>query len=368
MYTFIDTNVFYENKFNFQSKTLTLLVSLIENKELNLITTDLQVKELEKKVVDLVNNKYTYDKKGEQIKELITTPEQEEELAKLKESIASFKTNLISYYTNVCDSFLKRSAAKFLITNEIKPMEAFHYFFSIKAPFTEKKRNEYRDTFMLLNLKEYALTNKVPVNVISKDDGVKLFCDEFDELIYYSEVEEYTNALNKHKENYDKVHEALHDHNVIDQICTKILRIPFNTDLFRIMYGGRIEGVKVLAVPYPDNLDFQIVSMDDTAYQTRINAKFTTEITFIVKGKELNLNTFQMDPTNQGNHETYTPFRTRVTEEVPFNVSITFKEENHELVLNSLEVTHMLENPIDLNSTYTSLLLNNLRTLDNENN
>lgn len=362
MYVYIDTNIFIQHKFDFHNSMLNKVWELCESEEYTFITTDLHIKEIDKKIWDLVDKNFTLKVESDQVKKVMKTPQHEHELASIRDNVQAFKNNLVQYHENQINAFFQKVEPKFLNTNDIEPMEIFQYFFDKKPPFATSKLDEYRDTAMLLNLKKFAEDNNSPINIISADEAIGAFCEESDKLVYYHSITTWTDAINKHQEKYTQISDILHQEDSISLITNKALEYPFDPNMFESPYGYTIHDVSPMRPLESENddINFQIISIDENSNEVYVTAQFSLDITFFITGMEPDLSEVQVNEAlGRVDFTSFQPFTQSQTSRIPFSISVILSDNETTLDPNRVHIVNLLDKAIELRTSALDVFVKN---------
>ena len=101
--------------------------------------------------------------------------------------------------------------------NERDVRDIFNSFFKEKAPFSNHKKTEFPDAFVLKILENYADKNRLTITILSTDDDMQKY-DAY--RLYKVDYKEYLNDKLVVKEKLDDIKVAID--NQYDEICSKI--------------------------------------------------------------------------------------------------------------------------------------------------
>ncbi|MEI5925986.1 PIN domain-containing protein [Bacillus sp. TD10] len=187
---FLDTSIFVGLNYNFKNKRIETLIELVEDELVNLYTTTITKNEGYnniKKRVDHSRQFINQLKDGGSI--LRNTPEYEkiwdrktiiEAQRKLEES---FKT------------FLEGAKVREIPISSKGVINIFNRYFESKPPFSQQKKTEFPDAFVLDSLADWTKENKEKLYVVSSDSDMKNFCEEQDNLIYVDSLEKMLDII-----------------------------------------------------------------------------------------------------------------------------------------------------------------------------
>jgi len=127
------------------------------------------------------------------------------------------------------------------------------------APFSEKKKGEFSDAFVVAALERYRRASDESVAVISKDSDFKAACERFSGLMYFPSLVAYSEALNSADSRLAAVQAAINEGK--DSINKRISEV-FAESGFTIEanWDGDVEDVEIVDF---DGLDFRVVGIGD---------------------------------------------------------------------------------------------------------
>lgn len=352
MNIFIDTSIFYGKHFNFQSIVFDAVINnAIENK-MHILTTDLQHKEVNKKINDKVDNNFSADKSLQKARDLNITDDLKTSWRKIESDIKIHKTNIIAQYLESYEKFLSQSGAQTLNTSEVDNMNVFESFFNKEAPFSQKKPEEFRDAFMLKRVQQYARDNQEEVYIVSEDKDMKSFCANEELLVSYHSLELLLNDTIKDWElhlqidkNFDKLYdnliELIDSDEFQDTMSEKVSAIDIEPDYFELLHGGTIHTVSIEKViaGYDHNLiDIHEESFEkDEPLTANIDINVHLDINFFIT--EPDRDTVRRDPDTKEFifiHDRDLEWTQTIN--LPIVFAITAEKENDELALKNLSI------------------------------
>lgn len=100
------------------------------------------------------------------------------------------------------DIFLDLAKPQIVPLEGVDVSRVFERYFTRRAPFSQRKKNEFPDGFVLFSLVKYSHEHNVPVYVVSTDGDMESFCSEFPSLIHLSDLDPVLDPL-KHVGPFD---------------------------------------------------------------------------------------------------------------------------------------------------------------------
>ncbi|MEM1228885.1 MAG: PIN domain-containing protein, partial [Planctomycetota bacterium] len=106
------------------------------------------------------------------------------------------------------DHFLHESDVTIVRIANAELEEVFRRYCETKPPFGtgKSKKSEFPDAIALDSIRRWAVENDTSIYVVSRDQGMKEYCDELDELSYVESVEQFLHlAVRQDEESADLV-------------------------------------------------------------------------------------------------------------------------------------------------------------------
>lgn len=189
---FIDASIYHSNNFQFLTKDLESLTRLLTAGQVTLLLTSITVSEVKRHL-------------REQAKEAASAAQSFQQKGKVLRNIPLFENSIMFGGINASDienqlvegfyRFLSSRNVEILSVDMASADQVFENYFNVRPPFSVKKPNEFRDSFVLETLKVYAIDNNVRIHIISLDKDMESFCKESPQLIWSSKLGEVVNAV-----------------------------------------------------------------------------------------------------------------------------------------------------------------------------
>ena len=204
---FIDTSIFYKENFSFGKHKLQEISRLCFENIINLILTDVTIKEVEKKMSELVEEAIRAHNKFMKEGKILRNIEQPKYILKF-EGLSSQEANmaLLSNLANFT------SLARAVISvDTISPSEVFERYFEKSPPFgSEGKKHEFPDAFVLNALEKWCKESASKIYVVACDRDFEEYCKQSPNLIYISSLSEVLDIVSKSDEYaYNRFHAIL---------------------------------------------------------------------------------------------------------------------------------------------------------------
>ena len=167
--------------------------------------------------------------------------------------------------------------------NEKDVMDIFYSFFKEKAPFSDHKKSEFPDAFVLKILENYADKNGLAITILSTDEDMQKYNSNH---LYNADYKEYINEKLVVKERLDDIKASLDDQ--YDEICGKIqMKCEKELDDSNL-YIYSIEGVDIsyVTINYVkvkfDKNSIYIYNCDDGSLgiEVECNVDFSVDVEF----------------------------------------------------------------------------------------
>jgi len=189
---FIDTSIFDESMYNFESASMRAFKESIAFTEITLLMPDPTQREIQRHMKE----------KAEKAAETLKLVERKNSfLRKLPDwPFASKEVHILG---NELGQILAQEFEAFLDLFEmieldyegVKINEIMNWYDSRIAPFSEKKRGEFPDAFAIAVIEHYRASLHVSVAVIAKDPDFERACERISGFIYFPSLVGYSEAL-----------------------------------------------------------------------------------------------------------------------------------------------------------------------------
>lgn len=269
---FIDTEFFVKANLDFKSKTIESFEELCSDNEFNYITTTVVIQEVKNKIIERVKEA-TKEIKNFKRKAAVLKGYNDETIKILFKEIN--EKDLEEKALTSFDNFIDASNATVVNMSAVDGDEIMDMFFAKKAPFSDKKPNEFRDAFSLLALQS-KLNEKEKIYIVSSDQDLKAFCVENDNFINVDTLDALLDIYNKHKDERSEFVEKFllsKNEDIKNMIKEELEKVEaYNSSDW--------ENVEIDSFDVIDVSDFtpQIIHIDDKSCQI----KFDVDVKFLV--------------------------------------------------------------------------------------
>jgi hypothetical protein len=190
---FIDTSAYESKNYQFGVHALGKLEEFIEQEALQLLITDVTVKEIESHL-----RKYS-DESASKIKKIQKEAMFLRNVPTLPCHGIFTKVKGDDIYNIIHEKFqtlLDQTSVEIISSSTVNPEIIFEKYFAQLPPFEkESKKHEFPDAFALEAVNQVSLTRKMPLYIISSDEDMASYADQYGNLIYLSSVDALVDRL-----------------------------------------------------------------------------------------------------------------------------------------------------------------------------
>lgn len=191
-HVFIDTSVYFLHNFQFLDKDLGRLIEFLERGQITLLCTSITASEVRDQLANLAREASgfvsSFQKKAKILRNL---PQFSASAVFAKYDATLVEEHLLSGF----ERFLSAPNICFVDLNLAAPEAVFEQYFRCQPPFSEAKKNEFKDAFVLAALEEYAVREGVRIHVVSADGDMRDFCAASSKLIWSENLGDVLSAL-----------------------------------------------------------------------------------------------------------------------------------------------------------------------------
>ena len=227
---FIDTSEFEGQNFNFEATVFKALEGLVDNGHITVVLTDVTVSEVKNRI-------------RERVREAVETQSTFRGKAKILQAINSSDVkaavkpldadDISSTVISSFDDLVKRLRAETIGIDDVKPSNVFSQYFDRRPPFgVGKKKHEFPDAFILEALRQLALKDGNPINVVSRDGDMVAACADSEGLLVRQErfsglVDEITSEADRSATNWVRKEVEVHRDLIVDEVTQKFEWLGF---------------------------------------------------------------------------------------------------------------------------------------------
>jgi len=191
---FIDTCAYKNKNFQFGDHTLLKLQNLLEEDKIQLLITDITIKEIEGHLLKMSASaiKKLKDYIHADGKILRATPELT--IHSIFDSIT--KHDIYNSINSKFNEFLDSPRVENVSIKDVNPEVVFNKYFLNEPPFiSEAKKHEFPDAFVLEAVKDVAKSRLLKIYIISTDGDMKAYAENDENCIHLSSIDELVDLV-----------------------------------------------------------------------------------------------------------------------------------------------------------------------------
>ncbi len=266
---FIDTSIFDECAYNFNSASFKAFRSLIKSLKLKLLVPDPTTREI---------SRHIHERSHSAVKSIQDAVRRAPFLRQLDNWPLNTKTenslvfDLVDHVEKQLAEFYEDFEVHNLDYAGIEISEIMDWYDWNQAPFSDRKKKEFPDAFCVAIINEYHKANSENIAIISRDGDFKAACEKHKHLLYFPSLASYAEAIQREDERVDRIHKLLSKD---DSIVRKSISAQFQDLSFYIEanWEGDAEDIEVTDF---DELEYHVVGIGDHSYII----SFVAEISF----------------------------------------------------------------------------------------
>lgn len=253
---FIDTSIYIQQNFNFEHNLFEDLIHLIDSGYISLYSTEIThfeiISNIEKRAEDVRTHLKGLTKKGGVFRH--TSPFK----SVFEKNILDIALNEIKESYRV---FIEEAAVENIPVNTVDINMIFNKYFTHQPPFSEKKKTEFPDAFVLEAIKKWCSSNKQEIIIISKDNDMRDFCNNNKDLILVDSLAELMDNFtsNDQLKKYNRVSSIyVQNKKVIEEYVMYNILENHNievADTYAYLDGISIEEIKVIGEVLVSRID-----------------------------------------------------------------------------------------------------------------
>ena len=270
---FIDTSEFERLSFGFRSGSLKILT---EHDQIKIVLADVVVSEVRDHLAKAANESVRLHKSFSDSARVLRTLGSDDFQALFQK----FKADDVATALNVAfDEFLRVAEVETIPIPAAGSEEVFRRYFANEPPFgTGKKKAEFPDAFALDAVRCWAIDHQTKVYVVSRDQGMRDYCDTVDELIYVESIEQFLDmAVREDQEIADRVKAIMEaDRSVFED------RLDQDFPMLGFFVEEREGTVESVTVTGTEIHDFLIVELKDgvATVDVNVSVSFTADVSY----------------------------------------------------------------------------------------
>lgn len=277
---FIDTSVYEEGQF-VASGILKTLINEASDGRIRILLPEITEREVLRHIRKRVSEDKTrlVEKLLQSVlKEIPSVKSKIEELRKLvKDAEPEIEKRFL-------DNVTKSRTVRIPLQQDIDLQSILDSYFERRAPFSEKKKSEFPDAFVLKSLELWCKERNTTCFVLSKDGDMRDYKSEF---LIFRDDKEYVNELIRRKEEEEALNKLLYQAKLSitmdGQIKNRIYKWVYDQLDNDILYGAalQIEEINDYSIDPGIDIDFEdfeIIGQYEEVYVVRANALVTANI------------------------------------------------------------------------------------------
>ncbi|WP_405633136.1 PIN domain-containing protein [Pseudoalteromonas sp. Ld20] len=256
-HVFVDTQVFVRHGIQLERSALKRLRELASWRMINLVLTDVVVKEVETKIREKTKNARLALNKFIKESDLISV--------KISDAI-SFINEVLnedvldSHGKRVWTDYVSTSRASVLSSSVVDTSVLLSKYFDESPPFSAKKKDEFPDAISFLSLESWAKDHKEGIYIVSGDGDAEEWCKNNKGFYYLKSLNDFIDLYNKTEEKLTYlVHEIFETEKewLLSIIEEEFKECEFS---FRPDVGAHVENVNVTEI---QNLELSVIEIDE---------------------------------------------------------------------------------------------------------
>ncbi len=186
-YVFVDTQVFVASGFDYDSGRLAHAKQLAVDGRIRFLTTDITRREIISNIQEAVSIATGIVQKLRQKGRVLATSKEPSFDAVFN---AYDEGKIVAHLADRLREFETDSGTTLLDIGATSTTEVFRKYFERRPPFSDKKKSEFPDAFVLQTLEDWCSQGDTKAYVISGDSDTAAACEASDRLIHLDSLEE----------------------------------------------------------------------------------------------------------------------------------------------------------------------------------
>lgn len=277
---FIDTSVYEEGQF-VASGILKTLINEASDKRIRILLPEIT----EKEVLSHIKKRVSEDK-TRLVEKLLQSvlkeiPSVKDKIEELRRMVKDAEPKIEKQFL---DNVSKSGTVRIPLQKNLDLQSILDSYFERKAPFSEKKKSEFPDAFVLKSLELWCKEHNTTCTVLSKDSDMKDYKSEF---LIYRDDKEYVSELIRRREEQDALNKLLYQAKLSVsadvQIKDRIYKWVYDQLDNDILYGValQIEEINDYSIDPEIDIDlddFEVVGQYEEVFVVRAKALVTASI------------------------------------------------------------------------------------------
>ncbi|MGU3415699.1 PIN domain-containing protein [Enterobacteriaceae bacterium C34A] len=243
---FIDTSAYEAKNFQFSAYQLKKIREYCEADKLWLLTTDITIAEIKSHIRKKAVMTADLLKEAKSDLRLIRNLPDVKTYGIFQETLTSeiIAERIISDF----DDFISAKNVENVSLDKASASLIFDDYFSSKPPFSERKKDEFPDAFVLHAIKKISIERMYPLYVVSSDGDMKSFC-EGNGLFHLSRVDDLIDLLNRNEDELKepmKLLDSVFEENLCEvnrAVLDSLLEAAYSIDFMPEVAGIEVEDI-----------------------------------------------------------------------------------------------------------------------------
>ncbi len=269
---FLDTEVFFEANFNYNSPRLASLVDLVRSGRIRVFLTDLTVREIRANIKEAIAQAATT--RPHPVLRNSILPKVMARLEPLDN--AAVETELFRQF----DNFIENARIMILpVKSEYLNVVLDRYFQRLPPFGVGKNKAEFPDALAIETLREWCRVEKRRIAVITRDEGVKAACTENGPLDHFEELPKYLDTVASENELLsDFIREKVQEHEseIFDKATEDFPNFGFYID----DQDGDVDDVELMEIDYDGNVEIISLEAEKAVVEMPATLTFNANISY----------------------------------------------------------------------------------------
>ncbi len=271
-YVFLDTEVFIEANFNYNSHRFTSLADLAASGRIRVFLTEITLREIKANLREAIDRAATT--RPHPILRNSSLPAVE----RLFESLDSnaIEVELLTQLLN----FLKRAEVNVLaIEGDILAQVLDDYFSGVPPFGSGKNKAEFPDALALAALKQWSQAQGHALAIVTRDDGVRAACYAEDSLYHFEDLAKYLDAVSSENETlaaFIREMIPLHNEKIFDKAKEAFPQLGFVlTD-----QDGDVDEVELTSIDLDEDVEIISLTPNQAIVELPASLTFKADVTY----------------------------------------------------------------------------------------
>ena len=191
---FLDTSIFRKSNFNIRSTAFRQLLELTKDRDVNLVLTEITEREIQQQLKTAVEEASRSLKKAWQSAYVLRNVETPAFAEIIRFDVSAVTCSIAESIQN----FLRQAGATILPVDPNSANTVFQLYFARRPPFSEGKKSEFPDAFVLDALARWCDKQHEELYVVSGDLDIASACKGDGPLFHLCELEDFIDMVVRH--------------------------------------------------------------------------------------------------------------------------------------------------------------------------